>query len=201
MADAAGLPWLLTESESNGNVSGLVSRWSQMVMGDDKEWQALVEEDEGFDANSTLSSWLEPLSEVLGRSTNLQMSPEDILDLDELVARVTLFPLLLVGLASRQGNLVLFVVYYLARLLGRLNVKALASYEARELGMTSADEQVAEQEASFVRKAQQETLNSFGIALLINVVIFFGISAFIVWQLSAGLLGAFTPEPPDPLAF
>ena len=38
-----------------------------MVMGDDKEWQALVEEDEGFDANSTLSSWLEPLSEVLGR--------------------------------------------------------------------------------------------------------------------------------------
>ena len=38
-------------------------------------------------------------------------------------------------------------------------------------------------------------------ALLINVVIFFGISAFIVWQLSAGLLGAFTPEPPDPLAF
>ena len=113
----------------------------------------------------------------------------------------SLFPLLLAGLAARQGNLELLLVYYLARLLGRLNVAELASYEGRDLGSKSADELVADQEATFVRKAQQEVLNSLGLAILFNIVIFFGLTAVVVWQVSQLLVGLLTPVAPDPLAF
>lgn len=209
IAEAAGSPQLLDEEAATGNISKLVTRWAEQVFGDDDEWQEMLASDEvgEFRAelelarNGTLVSWLEPLSDLLGRSTDPQLGLGDILDVDELVARVTLFPLLLASIAGRQGNLEVLLVYYITRLLGRLNVAALASYEGRELGSRSADMIVAEQEATFVRKAQQEVVNSVGIAIIINIALGFGLTAFIVWQVSNLLLGVLTPPPVDPLAF
>jgi len=185
----------------------LLSKWATAAFGDDEEWQEMMQSDdmadvrEEFDVNGTLATWLEPLSDLLGRSTSLRLSPGDLLDLDEVVARVTLFPLLLVSLMGRQGNTEVLLVYFVARLLGRLNVNALARYEGRDLGSKPADEVVAEQEATFTRKEQQEVINSFGIAIALNLTLFFGLGAFAAWQLASLFLGLLGPAPADPLAF
>ena len=131
-----------------------------------------------------------------------RLSPGDVLELDEVLSsRVTLFPLLLLGLVGRQGNLELLLVYYLARLLGRLNVRALARYEGRDLGSSTPDELVAEQEATFVRKAQEEVFGQLGLVLFLQATFFLLVGGFVAYQLGALVLGLLTPAPPDPLAF
>ncbi|MDC0525377.1 hypothetical protein OAO87_00165 [bacterium] len=143
------------------------SKWVTQVFRDDDDWKEMMASEDMADvreemaaANGTLIGWFEPVCELLGRSTRVRLSPGDLLDLDELIATTSGFPLLLVSLTGRQGNTELLPVYYLARTLGRLNVLALASFEGRDLGSKSADEVVAEQEATFVRRSQQEVLNS-----------------------------------------
>ena len=92
-------------------------------------------------------------------------------------------------------------MYYVSRLLGRINVNALARYEGRDVVGKTADQLVADAEATYVRKAQQEVLNSLGLAFVLNLVIFFGVGALALWFLSSALFGLIIPEPPDPLAF
>jgi hypothetical protein len=103
--------------------------------------------------------------------------------------------------AVAEGNTEPLVVYLLARMLGRINVQALAQYEGRELGSKSADEVVAEQEATFVRKVQQEVINSVGVALAINLGLVFAIGSFVLWQVTSLLFGLLAPPPADPLSF
>ena len=170
---------MLDEEYSQGNATSLVAKWADLIFGDDEEWQQMVagddfEDEIEFDVNGTLANWVEPLVELVGRSTNLNLSPGDILDIDELPARTTLFPLLLCGLAGRQGNIELLVVYLFSRLLGRLNVQALARYEGRDLGSRTPDEIVADLEATYVRKSQQEVFNQFGLA--------FGLTCLFAWH-------------------
>ena len=150
--------------------------------------------------NGTLVTWLEPLADLLGKSTNLRMSmSENMVDITTLFEKATLFPLFLGGIGGRQGNLEPLVIYYIARLLAKVNLVALAKYEAREV-RGSADELVAEQEAAYVRKAQEEVAVGFGFALLINTVFFFAVSTWILWTLiNAGYGYFYTPY--DPLAF
>lgn len=203
--EASGAPLLLLEEEeSTANVTGLLSKWASKAFGDDQWKEMMASEDMSdvdFNVNGTLSPWLEPLSDLLGRSTNLRLSPGDLLDIDDVIARTTLFPALLTALAGRQGNTEPLVVYLLARMLGRINVQALAQYEGRELGSKSADEVVAEQEATFVRKVQQEVINSVGVALAINLGLVFAIGSFVLWQVTSLLFGLLAPPPADPLSF
>ena len=103
--------------------------------------------------------------------------------------------------AVAEGNTEPLVVYLLARMLGRINVQVLAQYEGRELGSKSADEVVAEQEATFVRKVQQEVINSVGVALAINLGLVFAIGSFVLWQVTSLLFGLLAPPPADPLSF
>lgn len=132
LATVAGTPSLLSEVDVTGNMTGLLSRWAEGAFGDDEEWQEMMASEdmadvrEEFDVEGSLAGWLEPLSEMLGRSTKPSLSAGALLDLDEVVARVTLFPLALASFTGRQGNVELLTVYYIARLLGRLNVNALA---------------------------------------------------------------------------
>lgn len=73
-------------------------------------------------------------------------------------------------------------------------------YEGRDVGTKSADEQVADLEATYVRGAQQEVVNSLGLAVALNFVFFFAVGAVFLWYLSGVIFGAIAPTP-DPLAF
>ena len=206
-AEASGASLLVDELDANGNITAVVSRWFDGTFGkDNEEWNealgneiAEISEELGA-KDKPLAPWLEPLSELLGRSTELNISPGDILDLDQVAERVTLFPVLLLSLVSRQGNFEPLVVYYVARVLGRFNAQALARFEGRDLG-TGPDLAVSRSEASFVRATQEEVIGQLAGGVLLTYCGFLAVGAVVVYQLVSAFLGAFEPAPYDPLAF
>ena len=113
--------------------------------------------------------------------------------------RATLFPLLLLALVGRQGNLEPLVVYYLSRLLARYNSLSLAKFEGRDIA--NPDLAVAKMEASFVRQPQNEFLESLAGGIVLTYVVFLALGAVVLWNVVNGAFGAFAPPPYDPLAF
>ena len=108
--------------------------------------------------------------------------------------------MMLAAVAVRQGNFEPLVVYYFSRLLARFNTQALARYEARDVPM-SPDLLVTEQESSFVQKNVLDILGTVGVSIVLVWSIFFGLTAYVLWQVVNAAMGAFLPPPYDPLNF
>jgi hypothetical protein len=110
-----------------------------------------------------------------------------------------IFPLLLAGLAARQGNLELFAVYYCARQLARINLMTLAEYEGRAAPM-QPDQLASQQEALLVKRLFGSLVGYAGAAFFFGWVIVALLAGVAAWQLfSIGF--DFLFAPPDPLAF
>ena len=84
-------------------------------------------------------------ADLLTRSAKGGLFTPDELDLEDISEDFSLFPILLGGLAFRQGNLELFTIYYLARVLARINLQAMAVYQGRDAPM-NPDVLVSQQE-------------------------------------------------------
>ena len=125
-------------------------------------------------------------------------------DLEEVIESFSLFPLLLVGLAFRQGNTELFPIYFIMRLLAKINLGALATHEGRAPPM-QPDQLVSQQEALLIKKTQGEVLTVLGVTLLLTWLLGVVLTGVLAWQLGGaalGLLGVADPfGAPDPLAF
>ena len=204
---AAGTELLLDEDDANANVTSVLTKWFDGVFGQDNEQFNEIlgndlkdmEKDMNL-GERPLSRWLEPLAGLLGRSTDITLSPGDILELEQVAERTTLFPLLLLALCARQGNMEPLAVYYIGRILGRFNTQALAKFEGRDLAM-SPDLAVSKVEAGFVRKSQNEFFETIVGAIILSYSVTFAFGAFILWNVVNGIYGAFAPPPVDPLAF
>lgn len=204
---ASGTELLLSEEQVTGNVTALLAQWFEMTFGqDNEEWNEALGNDlaemqeELGSKEKPLAPWLAPLAELLGRSTDVSLSPGDILELEQITERATLFPLLLLALVGRQGNLEPLVVYYLARLLARFNARSLAKFEGRDLA-ANPDLAVAQAEASYVRQPQNEFLEGLAGGIVLTYVVSLALGAALLWNVVNGIFGAFAPPPIDPLAF
>jgi hypothetical protein len=211
--EAAGTTTLLYEQAAQSNSTAFLSAWfSGCFAGadsmDTEEFEKKYGEDlaelklelaEGA-GDGTLSRWLEPLAELLGSSTTIRLDPDNFINVEEAARRVSLFPLFLAFLSSRQGNLELLAVYYLMRILGRQNAQALARFEGRSVP-ASLDAFVAKQEAMLLRQEQEDLFATVGFSFVFGYAISFALAAVVIWQLVNALFGFFEPVPPDPLAF
>ena len=66
---------------------------------------------------------------------------------------------------------------------------------------TSPDLLVTEQEASFVRKPVEEIIGTLGVSFALVYATFFGLAAYVLWQVVNAASGALMPPPYDPLNF
>ena len=101
-----------------------------------------------------------------------------------------------------QGNLELYTLYYLIRVLAAGNAVRLAEYEGRDVP-SRPDQLVSAQEAAIVQKTQADALSFVGFSVFFTSLLFTALTTALIWQLGGaavdvlGLAGA----PPDPLAF
>ena len=112
------------------------------------------------------------------------------------------FPALLVGLALTSSNLEPLAVYYLARQLARINLRALAEHEGR-VAPTYVDRIVSEEEARFLEVPSDDKVQTIEIDGFAGLLI--PLALLVVLLLGAGNLFSFLYDiafpPPDPLAF
>ncbi len=100
---------------------------------------------------------------------------------------------------ASQGNLELLTVYYIARQLARVNLKALAEHEGRAAPF-QADQLVSQQEALLVKKPLEELIGYAGLAFFFSWLFFLVVGGAIAWNLGTGVYDLLF-APPDPLAF
>lgn len=209
LEEAALASILVDEDLAVGNVTSFIFRWfsdtiQEQELSEEEEMElrnALEVDDLEELTQSKLAPWLEPLAELLGRSTTVPSGVIfDLSDPESSGIKLTLFPMMLALVAVRQGNFEPLVVYYFSRLLARANMQALARYEARDAPM-SPDTLVAEQEGSFIRKTVEDALASLGLAFFLSNLLFWGLAIYLSWQAFNAVGGYFAPPPYDPLNF
>jgi hypothetical protein len=200
----AGTPTQLNEEAANANVTGFVGRWARLAFGNER-WQQILQEEEDEEVKKQLQSsgsdlpvWLDLLSTQLTRSAQ-GVFQNPVIDIEAVADTYSFFPLLLAGLAARQGNLELFAVYYCARQLARINLMTLAEYEGRAAPM-QPDQLASQQEALLVKRLFGSLVGYAGAAFFFGWVIVALLAGVAAWQLfSIGF--DFLFAPPDPLAF
>jgi len=181
-------------------VSKLVDNNAFLQAAEREQGKVYLEELEAKSANVT--TWLEGLSQLLKRSTDLGGGMDMIVidNPDEILKQVTLFPLLLGYCGYNQGNFEPLVVYYFSRLLARFNAQEIARYEGRDVaGMT--DTWVAQREGELLMEPTKEALESFKNGFIFATVVQFGLFATAAYFLYQAITNALTPPPVDPLAF
>jgi len=209
LTDLTGTPTGLEGEDVAGNITALFGRWAKLSF-NDEAWQELLEAEDDEEVRAKLENtegtdlpvWLEKLADLLTRSAKGGLFTPDELDLEDISEDFSLFPILLGGLAFRQGNLELFTIYYLARVLARINLQTMAVYQGRDAPI-NPDVLVSQQEALIVKQTTDDVIGLFGVGFLLTTLISFALSATLVYQVISALLALFGigGEPPDPLAF
>jgi len=202
----AGVPKTLDEEGTLSSVTGFLGRWARLSLGSEM-WQEMIDAEEDAEIKEKLQSsgsdlpvWLDALSTQLTKSARPGLFQDSAyIDLTEISEQYSFFPLLLAGLAARQGNLELFAVYYIARVLGRINLGALAEFEGRAAPL-QPDQLVSQQEAQLVKKPLAEVISFAALAFGFSWLLLLLLGGALAWQFGNGVVDLFFAAP-DPLAF
>jgi hypothetical protein len=207
---SAGAVALVVDGEAvAGNVTGFFGRWARASLSPES-WEEMLDSEEDDEIRSMLQSegddlipWLDMTVGLLVRSAKGGLFRDgNEIDLEEVSGEFSLFPLLLTLFAFRQGNLELYTVYYLMRVLAARNAEALAAYEGRDVP-ARPDQLVSAQEAAFVQKTQADALSFVGFSVLFTWLLATAITFTLFWQLGGAVVDTFglAGAAPDPLAF
>jgi len=167
----------------------------ELLAAEDAEVREMLEEADG----SELPLWPDVLlSQLFQSGPSKLLAIDDIDDFFEFAGKISFFPLLLSTLASMQGNIELFAIYYFAQHLARINLKALAAFEGKWTP-NRLDQLVSQQEALLLKETVNDLLVSFGTTLLISFLLLLLAGGAIVSQLGPVLSNILFPQQ-DPFA-
>jgi len=187
----ASAPSTLDDGLTQKMIGGFLSKWAgSAVIMIEKAVAA-----EGDAEMAELPFWPDVLIPLLSPPESSRSSgPAVTITIDG--DKISPFPVLLLSLASGQGNVELFAIYYLARHLARINLKALAEFEGRSMP-ARLDQLVSEQEALLLKGQLNNLIDAVGLGAVTSFFLLLLAVGLIVTQLGPVLSNILFPQP-DP---